>query len=108
MPRSAGSVRPHCRGPCQRRVRGAACKQALESRFGHGVVSSVIGMQVISTLICTQIVQRTRGVAQRRLEVDDTVEPLALANPCVDLLAHLLASGMGVFRAFVRCKRAEE
>src|SRR5581483_6133748 len=80
----------------------------LKSCFSHGVVPGVVRMQVIPTLVRAAEMQRTRRVAQRRIEVDDAVESLSLADPRVDLLSHLLSLGAGVARSFIGGERAQE
>src|SRR6266481_1985926 len=65
---------------------------ALEQRNGNGIALSnatrIIGMQVVSAVICMKQLRRMAWVTQDRIEIDHTIEFTTAANPVVNLLTH--------------------
>src|SRR4029077_10703786 len=54
---------------------------------GHGLVSGVVGVQVITGVVGGVEPERVGGVAHHRVEVEGAVEGAASANPGIDRLA---------------------
>src|ERR1700733_8468238 len=67
----------------------------------HGRIAFIFGMEVVSAIVLRCEGERVSGIAGGLVEVDDSIEDAAGANPCVDGLANLLACLSGIRCALI-------
>ena len=65
---------------------------ALEQHKGKGIpfgnATRIIGMQVVSAVVCRKQLRGMALVTQDRIEIDHTIEFTTPTNPIVNLLAY--------------------
>ena len=70
---------------------------ALEQRKGNGIplgnASRIIGMQVVTAVVCRRQLRWMAWVTQDRIEIDHTIEFTTAANPVVNLLTYGFSLG---------------
>src|SRR5215469_9697063 len=65
-----------------------ALEQCKRNRLSLGTAACIVGMQMVSTVVCREQLRRVIRIAYNRIEINHAVEFFAAENPGVDLLSH--------------------
>ena len=98
----------HSAMACRRGPAAAGCR-LIEQRqvdgVAHGAIPEIARVQPVAAIVHRQHLGRTLGVAQRLVEIDDTIQDTVVADPIVDRdampLAHRVPGSTTGMTAFV-------